>query len=60
MWGSCGSGAACSLCDQPIRPEEVEYEVATPDRAAESGERVLRFHLECHAIWEAECGKEHS
>lgn len=50
MWGSHGSGAPCSLCEQPIRPEEIEYEVDAGERAG-----TLRFHLTCHAVWQAEC-----
>jgi len=59
MWGSHGTGALCSLCDRPIRPEEVEYEVAlAADGDSGRGEHVLRFHLACHAIWQAECVRE--
>lgn len=54
MWGSHGSGACCSLCDQPIRAEEIEYEVASGPEADEQAQ-TLRFHLTCHAIWQAEC-----
>lgn len=54
MWGSRGSGERCSLCDQAIQPDEVEYEVASATTEAD-GEVVLRFHLACHAIWQAEC-----
>ena len=52
MWGSRGSGALCSLCGRPIRHEEVEYEIEMPEEGAE---RVLRLHLACHSVWQAEC-----
>ena len=56
MWGSRGTGVPCSLCDRAIAPEEVEYEVAA-DADGDSGhaEHILRFHLACHAIWQAQC-----
>jgi hypothetical protein len=56
IWGSHGSGACCSLCDQPIRAEEIEYEVASGPEAHERAQ-TLRFHLACHAIWQAECAR---
>jgi hypothetical protein len=29
-WGGPGVGAACAICDQPVTPEEIEYEVRAP------------------------------
>jgi len=58
MWGSRGTGAPCSLCGRPIRFEDVEYEVEAPDYGAGQvggAERVLRFHLACHSVWQSEC-----
>jgi hypothetical protein len=49
MWGGRGTGARCSLCDQPIlntEPEmELEYEGAHPVP-------VVRFHLQCQSVWD--------
>lgn len=45
-----GSGKHCCLCEQPIEPHQVEYEV-TDDR----NDHPLSFHLACHAIWQLEC-----
>src|SRR5262245_61537430 len=44
IWAGRGSGRVCALCDQPIRPDEVEYEF-------ENG-RKLRMHLSCAAVWQ--------
>lgn len=41
-----GTGATCSLCGQPIEPEQVEYELNG------DGGETFRFHLRCHAIWQ--------
>jgi hypothetical protein len=45
-----GSGAECRLCEQPIEPQHVEYEVTD----AREG-RALPFHLVCYAAWQLEC-----
>ncbi len=50
MWGSYGSGALCALCNRTIGRKEIEYEVDGGER-----EWTLRFHLVCHAVWQAEC-----
>ncbi len=39
-----GTGTSCSLCDAPIQPGQVEYEL--------SDGATLHFHLRCHAIWQ--------
>ena len=44
-----GEGAQCALCDQPIAPDKIEYDVTLP-----AGER-LHFHLACHLAWQREC-----
>ena len=59
-WGSRGSGAPCSLCTRPIRADEIEYEVAAVDWRGTTESSTVRFHLPCHAAWQAECnGKPH-
>jgi hypothetical protein len=52
-WGSRGIGEKCDLCDEPIGPGEIEYEVQLfPDQR----EPLYRFHIRCHAAWQKECG----
>jgi hypothetical protein len=51
LLGSVGSGASCALCDSPITPREVEYEVELVGRR---GSR-WRFHIRCHAVWRDVC-----
>jgi hypothetical protein len=40
-----GSGLPCSLCEQPITPNEYELEYA------DGGRDVPRFHLRCQEVW---------
>ena len=48
-WGSNGDGHRCAGCREPIRSDEIEYEVNLS-----SGMRI-RLHRRCHAIWLQEC-----
>jgi hypothetical protein len=51
-WGGRGSNEPCALCDEVIKPDEVEYEIESlgPDSV-----RVYRFHFLCHDAWQHEC-----
>ena len=57
IWGGYGRGDVCSLCAQPIRSNEVEFEV--PEDAA-AGALAFRFHITCHAAWQIECALDES
>jgi hypothetical protein len=50
MWGGKGTGLSCAVCGDCIRPDQVEYEITDP-----RGGDVLRFHMECHTVWQLEC-----
>lgn len=50
-WGGRGSGHACSLCDAPILESEPEMELEYEEPSSNA---ILRFHLQCQSIWEAE------
>jgi hypothetical protein len=66
IWGGYGSGDVCSLCGEPIRSTEVEFEVPEPedDRQrdghshAASAAAALKFHITCHAVWQFECADD--
>ena len=53
-WGGSGVGAPCAVCAQPIRPDQLEYELQFAD--AGDTHRMARFqmHLKCFAVWELE------
>jgi hypothetical protein len=48
MYAGYGKGYRCDGCESTILPAQVEYEFE-----AENG-RVIRFHLGCAGLWEAE------
>jgi len=46
--GAFGAGQACDGCDEPILPAQVEYVCEL------LGGRVLRLHVGCTGLWQAE------
>jgi hypothetical protein len=55
IWGGYGRGDLCSLCDKPIRSNEVEFEVP---EVADSAGAALKFHIPCYAVWQLECAHD--
>src|SRR5690242_993901 len=47
-----GSAHTCCVCDQPVEPTKIEYQVETPDKL-----RQLVFHFACYVIWQRECSR---
>jgi hypothetical protein len=54
VWGGYGKGVHCSLCDQPIQPEQVQMEVEFSDDGKRSS---FVFHLVCESVWLRECAR---
>lgn len=50
-WVTCATARLCSLCEIPIEPEELDYEIERVGGAAQT----LRFHRVCHYAWQLEC-----
>lgn len=50
MQAGHGSGTRCCVCEQPIEPQHIEYEVTDYRSGAQ-----MSFHFACHAIWQLEC-----
>ena len=44
---------AVLLCEKPIQPDEIEFEVESIEVAV----RTLRFHRVCHYAWQLECDR---
>jgi hypothetical protein len=57
IWGGYGRGHPCSLCGEPIRSTQVEFEVP---KLADGAVGVLRFHIPCHEAWQLECAQSES
>lgn len=55
MWGGPGVGSCCPICDQPVKRDELEYElqfVADADCGIPSNCHV---HIRCFMAWDSEC-----
>jgi hypothetical protein len=50
VWSGRGSGKLCDLCGTRIHFRQNEVELDTAE-----GVPSVRFHRECHAIWERAC-----
>jgi hypothetical protein len=55
IWAGPGAGEPCSLCDRPVNPLEMEYEINAP--LPGDTQSTLRFHLRCHALWQLEVAR---
>jgi len=51
LWAGAGGGQLCSLCDRPIEPHQIEYELQFNTNPT----TLYRFHRICHQAWELEC-----
>jgi hypothetical protein len=51
LWGGPGAGELCALCGEPVRPEQIEYEV---DEQRNGATRTFHLHVPCYALWFAE------
>ena len=51
---NAGDGGRCSLCGEPIRRPEPEYELHFELGQADPLGAPCRFHSLCHTIWEQE------
>ena len=47
VYASPGSGADCSICDESITGDDVEYEVAGKTM-------IVRVHIACYDAWRGE------
>jgi hypothetical protein len=53
VWGGRGTGQPCALCDKPIEPTQVEYELEVRTRGSVQS---YRFHVECcQSLLQTEC-----
>lgn len=50
-WGGRGSGLACAICQEPVSPEGVEWELEFT-AGSDAAVRSLRFHPDCFEDWD--------
>jgi hypothetical protein len=53
-WGGLGVGAMCTICDLPMRRDEMEFEIQFARDDGNPGLDKFHVHLQCFAVWEFE------
>ena len=53
-WGGPGVGAACSVCDLPVKKDEMELEIQFAHDGDSPGLDKFHIHIRCFAAWEFE------
>jgi len=59
-WGGPGVGAACSVCELPVKKDELEFEIQFEHDGANPGLDKFHVHIRCFAAWEFERKKAQS
>ena len=52
-WGGPGLGKACTICQQPVSKDEVEFEIEFTQEG-DNPNVTLHLHIRCFAAWEFE------
>jgi hypothetical protein len=55
-FGSRGDGSLCACCDQPIKAEDLQYDMDVRDDSSSSPTSTLSMHLRCYRMWVEESG----
>jgi hypothetical protein len=56
-WGGPGVGALCSVCELPVKKDELEFEIQFARDGDNPGLDKFHVHIRCFAAWELERGK---
>ena len=51
-WGGPGVGAPCVICELPVRPNEMEFEIQFARDGDNPGLDKYHVHIRCFAAWE--------
>lgn len=54
MWGGPGIGAPCAICSEPVKQDELGFELEYAPDQVDTGEGDCHVHLRCFAAWEFE------
>jgi hypothetical protein len=53
-WGGPGVGAPCSVCNDPVTRDQLEFEIQFAHDGATPGLDKFHVHMRCFAAWEME------
>jgi hypothetical protein len=53
-WGGSGFGGSCAICDNLVKPDELEYEVQFDEIDGSAASTGYHIHVRCYAAWELE------
>jgi hypothetical protein len=53
-WGGPGVGAACAVCELPVKTDELECEIQFAHDGSNPGLDKYHVHIRCFAAWEFE------
>ena len=56
-WGGPGVGALCSVCELPVKKDELEFEIQFAHDGDNPGLDKFHVHIRCFAAWELERAK---
>jgi len=56
-WGGPGVGALCSVCELPVKKDELEFEIQFAHDGDSPGLDKFHVHIRCFAAWELERGQ---
>jgi hypothetical protein len=54
MWGGPGVGADCTICNAPVKRDELEFEIEFARDGDDLGASMYHVHIRCFAAWEFE------
>jgi hypothetical protein len=55
-WGGRGCGASCTICGEPVKREDIEFELEFASGDEDPEPRNHHVHLQCFTAWEFESG----
>lgn len=55
LWGGPGTGARCAICDEPMGPDDIEFELEFPRSDDHPGQGNPHVHTRCFSEWEVAC-----
>jgi hypothetical protein len=53
-WGGPGVGAPCAVCGEPVKRDQLEFEIRFEHDGDIHGLDKFHIHIQCFAAWELE------